>query len=656
MHNDSHQLRAGRAELKEALRSGRSLFYAVGLFSFFVNLLMLTGPIFMLQVYDRVLSSRSESTLVALFVFVTGLFLMMGLLDFIRARVLARAGARFQSILDARVFTATLTRSIAPTERSRPASGLRDLESIQRVLSGPAPFAVFDAPWVPIYLGAIFLFHPWLGYLALMGAVILVILTIMNEYASKEPQRKAVEAQMMAETFENAARREAETLKALGMRDNAVARWRRRRDAALEAQITASDRTGSYTATSKTMRFWLQSGMLALGAYLVLLQQVSPGVMIAASILMGRALAPIEQAIGQWAGLQRARQGWRSLTELLARTPAPEERTQLPDPKGRLAARALTAGPPGERTPLLRNLSFMVAPGEALGVIGPSGAGKSSLARVLAGIWPPMAGELRLDGATLDQWDSDVLGRSMGYLPQDVALMDGTIAENIARLDAMPDPRDVIEAAKRAGAHDIILGLPKGYDTPIGIGGAQLSGGQRQRIALARALYGDPALVILDEPNANLDAEGEQALLGAIRDLKDRGKSVVIIAHRPSAIAACDKILMLDKGQQRAFGPKDEVLKQTTLNYPQLVKKDGGAVQDQGGAAAPGHGAGAGTDGGAAPQRQPAQQPQLRAQAGSGRPPASKPGPATGSGRARSAPQMSLSAELGPQGPDPKKP
>ncbi|MCI4660404.1 MAG: type I secretion system permease/ATPase [Neomegalonema sp.] len=575
MHNDSHQLRAGRAELRDALRSGRKLFYGVGLFSFFVNLLMLTGPLFMLQVYDRVISSGNEATLVALFIFVTGLFAVMGALDYIRARVLARAGARFQSLLDARVFTATLARAVSPAERSRPATGLRDLESIQRMLSGPAPFAFFDAPWVPIYLGAIFIFHPYLGYLAIVGALILVTLTLLNEFASKGPQRKALEAQMAAENFEGAARREAETIRALGMRDNSVSRWRRRRDAALEAQIAASDRTGGFAAASKTMRFWLQSAMLALGAYLVIHEGLSPGVMIAASILMGRALAPVEQAIGQWAGLQRARQGWRSLTELLGKMPAQEERTQLPDPKGRLTARALTAGPLGERTPLVRNLSFMVQPGEALGVIGPSGAGKSTLARVLSGVWPTMAGELRLDGATFDQWDPDVLGRSIGYLPQDVALLDGTIAENIARMDAMPDPREVIDSAKRAGAHDIILGLPKGYDTPIGVGGAQLSGGQRQRIALARAMYGDPAVVILDEPNANLDAEGEQALLGAIKDLKQRGRSVIIIAHRPSAIAACDKILMLDKGQQRAFGPKDEVLKQTTLNYPQLVKKDG---------------------------------------------------------------------------------
>ena len=572
MEMDKQQLRAGRAELRDALRSAKYLFVAVAIFSFFVNLLMLTGPLFMLQVYDRVLSSRSMPTLVTLFLLVAGLFLAMGLLDYIRARVLARAGARFQSLLDTRVFVATLHRSISPTDRARPAMGLRDLESIQRVLSGPAPFAFFDAPWVPIYIGAIFLFHPWLGYLSVAGALVLVVLTLLNEMVSREPQKKAVEAQALAETFEQSARREAETVRGLGMRDAATTKWRERRDAALHAQMLASDRTGGFAAASKTLRFFLQSAMLALGAALVIYGEVTPGVMIAASILLGRALAPIEQAIGQWSSLQRAAQGWRQLTELLARTPAPPQRLPLPKPQGRMVARSLSAAPPGERTPIVRNLSFMVSPGEALGVIGPSGAGKSTLARVVSGIWPPMAGELRLDGATLDQWDSDALGRSIGYLPQDVALLDGSVAENIARLNPNADPRAVIDAAQRAGAHEIVLGLPKGYDTPIGIGGAQVSGGQRQRIALARALYGDPALVVLDEPNANLDSEGEQALLNAIKDLKDRGRSVVIIAHRPSAIAACDKILMLDQGQQRAFGPKDEVLKQTTRNYPQLVR------------------------------------------------------------------------------------
>lgn len=576
MNLERQQLRAGRAELRSALRSSRLLFISVAVFSFFVNLLMLTGPLFMLQVYDRVLASRSETTLILMFGLVAGLFFAMGVLDYVRARVLARAGARFQSLLDARVFKATLARSIAPTERSRPAMGLRDLEAIQRVLSGPAPFAFFDAPWTPLFIGAIFLFHPWLGWLAVVGALVLVVLTAMNEAVSREPQKKATEAQALAETFEQSARREAETLRGLGMRDAATRRWRERRDKALAAQIEASDRTGGFAASSKTLRFFLQSAMLALGAALVIQEEITPGVMIAASILLGRALAPVEQAIGQWPAMQRAQQGWGSLVELLAKSPAPKERLPLPAPKGRMVARGLAAAAPGERTPMLRNLSFIVSPGEALGVIGPSGAGKSTLARIVAGVWAPLAGELRLDGATLDQWDADALGRSIGYLPQDVALIDGSVAENIARLQPDADPNAIIAAAKRAGAHDIILGLPQGYDTPIGIGGAQLSGGQRQRIALARALYGDPALVILDEPNANLDAEGEQALLAAVKDLKDRGKSVIIIAHRPSAIAACDKILMLDQGQQRAFGPKDEVLQQTTRNYSQLVRgKDG---------------------------------------------------------------------------------
>ncbi len=562
----------GRAELREALGSGRALFISVGVFSCFVNILMLTGPMFMLQVYDRVLSSRSYNTLLVLFLLVAALFLCMGLLDWARSRVLARAGARFQALLDSRVFIASLTRSLSPKDRSRPATGLRDLEAIQRVLSGPAPFAVFDAPWTPLYLAVIFLFHPWLGYLALAGGLVLLLLTWLNERSSAEPQRKAYEAQALAETFEQSIRRDAETIQGLGMRDAATERWRQRRDRALGQQIEASDKSGRFAAASKTLRFFLQSAILALGALLVINGEITPGVMIASSILMGRALAPVEQAIGQWAAIQRAAQGWRSLTELLSQTPPPAKVMSLPRPKGALSARNLVIASPGDDKAILRGVAFSLSPGEAMGVIGPSGAGKSTLARALVGVWPPAAGEIRIDGATPEQYDADVLGRAVGYLPQDVALLDATVAENIARLDAEPDAKKVIEAAKRAGAHEMILALPKGYDTPIGIGGAQLSGGQRQRVALARALYGDPSLVVLDEPNANLDSPGEQALLQAIAELRERGKTVVIVAHRPSAIASCDKILMLDQGQQRAFGPRDEVLRQTTRNYPQLVK------------------------------------------------------------------------------------
>ncbi len=562
----------GRAELSHALSASRSLFVGVGVFSFFVNVLMLTSPIFMLQVYDRVLASRSEATLLTLFLLMTALFAIMGVLDFARTRVLARAGARFQALLDRRVFDAVLRRAVAPDERGAPSSGVRDLESIQRALSGPAPFAFFDMPWAPIFLLAIFLFHWSLGLLAIAGGLTLLIVTILNERKSRVPAAVAADASARSEGFAEVLRREGETIQGLGMRAAVLDRWSVMRDRTLDAQIAASDATGGYSVTSKTLRFYLQSAMLALGALLAIKGLMSPGAMIAGSILMGRALAPVEQAISQWSVMQRALKGWKGLSDLLEKTPPAPPRTQLPPSRGVLEADGVTAGAPGARAATLRNVSFKVEPGQALGVIGPSAAGKSSLARVLVGIWRAASGVVRLDGAALDQYSDDELGRRIGFLPQEVALFDATVAENIARLAPDYDDAEVVIAAKRAGAHEMILRLPQGYDTPIGPSGARLSGGQRQRVALARALYGDPAVVVMDEPNANLDAQGEQALVLAIKDLRERGRTTIIMAHRPSAIAACDILLVLDHGAVRAFGPKEAVLRETTANYPQLVK------------------------------------------------------------------------------------
>lgn len=554
---------AAKAELQEAAGSGRGLFITVALISAVVNLLMLTGPIFMLQVYDRVLASGSMPTLAVLFGLVCGLFLIMGVLDFLRARILARAGARFQSLLDRRVFFAQLY-SRQHGANDAPTTGLRDLESIQKLLTGPAPFAFFDAPWTPLYLLLIFAFHPWLGWLAVVGGAALLTLALFNERASKKPAAAAAEAQHRADLFEQGARREAEALWGLGMAMNTLRRWRKRRDESLAAQMAASDKGGAFSTSSKTMRMFLQSAMLALGALLVIMQQITPGVMIAASILLGRALSPIEQAIGQWSAMQRAVRGWKSLEKLLAAVPQAPPRIALPRPKGRVTARLLTAGAPGERTPIVKNLNFSIEPGTALGVIGPSGSGKSSLARLMIGYWTPLGGDLTLDGATLDQWEPDALGKLIGYLPQDVSLLEGTVAENIARMSLEIDEKAVVAAAQQAGAHEMILGLPDGYNTQIGFGGAKLSGGQRQRVALARALYGDPALLVLDEPNSSLDFDGESALNRALLSLKERGRTVVVIAHRPSVINACDKLLMIDKGVQRAFGDKEEVLAMAT--------------------------------------------------------------------------------------------
>ncbi|MEM7545811.1 MAG: type I secretion system permease/ATPase [Pseudomonadota bacterium] len=563
---------SGRKELRGALYASKRLLIGVGLFSIFVNILMLTGPLFMLNVYDRVLASNSKPTLYAMFALVALLFLFMGLLDHARARVLSRAGARFQALLDTRVFNAVLRRSVAPSERTKPQSGLRDLETIQRVLSSPAPFALFDMPWAPVFLFVIFSFHWTLGVLAFAGGAFLLILTLLNELSSRKPMAESQRASAQSEAFSEALRRDGETVQALGMRGAALVKWQKFREAALDTAVKASDSTGGYATASKTMRFFLQSAMLALGAGLAIEQLISPGQMIAASILMGRALAPIEQAIGQWSNVQRARDGWNNLSELLAKTPEQPPHTELPQPKGAFMAQNLAVVAPGERTPTLRGVSFSIQPGQALGVIGPSASGKSTLARALVNIWKPAQGSIRLDGAALDQFDDDVLGTNLGYLPQDVSLFEASVAENIARLSNDIDPEAVVVAAKRAGAHDMILKQPNGYDTPAGPSGGRLSGGQRQRIALARALYKDPPVLILDEPNSNLDAQGEAALVTAIKDAKERGRSVVIMAHRPSAIAACDYLLMLEGGQPRAYGPKDDVLRETTTNYPQLVQ------------------------------------------------------------------------------------
>ena len=567
----SPQIAKGRAEYRKAFWSARGLFIVAGIFSCFVNLLMLTGPMFMLQVYDRVLASGSQETLMVLFALVAGLFAIMGILDFLRGRILANAGARFQAILDGRVFDGVMQRALAPSERAKPAAALRDLESIQQFLSGSAPFAFFDAPWVPIYLGAIFMFHPLLGAFALAAAILLFFIALLNQIMTKEPEMEARMASAQSEKFSESMRRDAETVRALGMGSAARGRWGEMRGKALGAQMQHSTRAGFFQTFAKTFRMFLQSAILAVGAWLAVKQEISPGMMIAASILMGRALAPVDQAIANWRVFVRARHGARALQEFFAVTPQNEAKTTLPDPKAKLEVSGLAVAPPGERTPIIRGVSFAVEPGEAIGVIGPSASGKSTLARALIGVWQPMIGEVRFDGATLDQWGITGLGQRIGYLPQDVGLFAGTIAQNIARLSPDMDEGEVVKAAQRAGAHRMIVGLANGYDTEIGEGGGQLSGGQRQRVGLARALYGDPPLLIFDEPNANLDAEGEATLVQAIRDAKERGCAIIVMAHRPSAIAACDKLLVMKDGQQQAFGPRDEILRQTTSNHGQQV-------------------------------------------------------------------------------------
>lgn len=567
----------GRNELRETRSKSRHLYWTVGVFSFFVNLLMLTGPLYMLNIYDRVLSSRSFETLLALSALVAFLYAMMGILDFVRGRVMGRVGARFQAGLDRRVFAAVLKATTLNRAPREAATGLRDLEAVQRLITSPALMALFDLPWVPLFFLGIFIFHPLMGILAVCGAVILLIVALLNQFMSRKPLEAANAASFASEQLGAHIRSESEMVHSLGMRQAAFDRWQVARGQSLDTTIDAADTAGTFTAITKSFRLFLQSAMLGLGAYLVLMNQLTPGAMIAGSILLGRALAPIEMLVGQWAVFQRGREGWRNLSVLLGHIPAEQPRTKLPQPKARLVADQVTVVPPGESQAALRMVSFDIQPGQAVGVIGTSGAGKSTLARVITGVWQPAGGKVRLDGAALDQYDADVLGQHVGYLPQRVQLFDGTIKENIARMSMTPDDAKVVAAAQAAAAHDMILKLPDGYDTRVSAVNGRLSGGQIQRIGLARALYGEPVVVVLDEPNSNLDNEGSIALNKAIKTLKSDGKIVFIMAHRPSAIQECDVLLVLENGTRRAFGPKDEVLAEMVKNHGEIKRSTGKA-------------------------------------------------------------------------------
>jgi ATP-binding cassette subfamily C protein len=542
------------------------------LFSALVNLLMLTAPLYMLQVYDRVLVSRSEETLVALSLLMAFLFLLMGVLDHARGRIMARVGARLQDGLDARVLSAAFRRlTVAPQDVAALAAQ-RDLEAIARLQASPVILALFDAPWAPIFVAAIFVFHPWLGCLAVAGGLGIVGLSWLNQQATTGPLQAASLAGLAAERQAEAMKQEAELVQSLGMAGSTIARMKPWRDAALDAGLQASDAAGRYSVAIRTFRLFLQSAMLGLAAWLVLRQELSAGAMIAASVLMGRALQPVEQAVGQWAVVTRAWTARARLAGLLAGVPPLASRTDLPRPKSVIEVQALTVVPPGGTVPVLRNLGLTLPAGRALGVIGPSGSGKSSLARALTGVWRPSAGWVRLDGATLDQYYPDTLGRYIGYLPQRVTLFDGTIAENIARMQPGADAAAVVAAARAAAAHDMILRLPEGYDTQVASMGSRLSGGQIQRIGLARALYSDPVVLILDEPNSNLDNDGSIALNTAIRTAKARGASVLIMAHRPQAIQECDLLLVLHDGAAAAFGPRDAVLREAVRNAGDIAR------------------------------------------------------------------------------------
>jgi ATP-binding cassette subfamily C protein len=562
---------SGAAEVSGIRARSNHLLVMAFVFSMVVNALMLTGPIYMLQVYDRVLGSRSEETLIALSVLLVFLFLMMGILDYVRGRVMARVGARFQSALDGRVFTAHLRQAALTAGGAGGRTPLRDLEAVQRLLSSPVFLAVLDVPWTPLFIGAIFILHPFMGYLALGGGAVLVGLAIINQMSTRGPMAEASQATARAELTAQQLVSEAELVQSLGMRGSAFARWMIARGASLQQAVSFSDKSGFFTVTTKTLRLFLQSAMLGLGAFLVLQNEMTAGAMIAGSILMGRALAPIEMMVGQWQMVDAARKGRATVVDLLDRVPPDINRTPLPRPQALLVAENVTIVPPGAQQASLRAVSFVLKPGQAMGVIGPSGAGKTSLAKAVTGAWAPAGGKMRLDSATLDQYDPDVLGGYIGYLPQTVTLFDGTIADNIARLQMNPDPAMIVDAAKKAAAHEMILEQPQGYDTVVSAVGGRLSGGQVQRIGLARAMFGDPILLILDEPNSNLDNEGTRALNQSIKGMKEEGKSVIIIAHRPAAIQECEVLLMIRDGMRQAFGPREEVLQKMVKNHAEIA-------------------------------------------------------------------------------------
>jgi PrtD family type I secretion system ABC transporter len=547
-------------ELSSALRACRGALVGIGVISAVLNVLFLTGAFFMLAVYDRVVPSRSLPTLLALAVLAFGLYLFQAVLDVLRGRALVRIGAELDETLSGRIYDLIVRLPLKVRPSGDGLQPLRDFDQVRSYLSGLGPTALFDLPWIPFYLAICFLFHPLIGLTALAGALILVMLTLIADLLSRAPARQAAAQAAARNTLAEASRRNAEVVRAMGMSTRLAAVWGEAHASHGASKLRAADITSGLGSISKVLRMMLQSTVLGVGAYLVVMQEATAGIIIAGAILASRAVAPVEVAIANWKGLVAARQGWSRLRQLAAQFPPPGETTPLPAPHKSLAVEGVTIVPPGEQRVVLREASFRLNAGQALGVIGPSAAGKSSLVRAMVGVWSPARGKVRLDGAALEHWNAEVLGGHIGYLPQDVELFAGTVAQNIARFEPKPDHEALIAAANAARVHELVLRLPDGYETQIGEGGAALSAGQRQRIALARALYRDPFLVVLDEPNSNLDSEGDQALGQAILAVRARGGIAIVVAHRTNVIACVDQLLVLADGRIQAFGPKDQVL------------------------------------------------------------------------------------------------
>jgi ATP-binding cassette subfamily C exporter for protease/lipase len=547
-----------RNELEQVLLGFKRTFITVGVFSAITNLLMLVPSLYMLQVYDRVLASQNEITLLMLTLLMLGAYIFMGALEMIRTFVLIRVGARFDMQLNKRVYTAAFEQNLKGTGTNA-GQALVDLTNVRQFLTGNALFAFFDAPWFPIYLAVIFFFEPSLGWFSVAGTILLIGLAYLNEKVSHKPLAEANTMSLAANNLATNNLRNAEVIESMGMLPNLMGRWFKLHSRFLNLQAEASEKAGMVGAATKFVQVSLQSLILGLGALLVLENKITPGMMIAASILVGRALAPVQQLIAVWKSFAATRSAYERLSGLLAMNPARDAGMPLPKPQGAITVEAVVAAPPGAQTAVIKGLSFAVAPGDVLGVIGPSGSGKSTLARLLVGVWPAAQGKVRLDGADIHQWNKGELGPHIGYLPQDIELFGGTVADNIARFGEI-DSEKVVLAAQRAGVHDLILHFPQGYDTKLGDGGAGLSGGQKQRLGLARAMYGDPSVIVLDEPNSNLDDVGEQALVQAIIDLRKRGKTIVLITHRTSIIGITNKLLLLRDGVGQMFGPTNEVL------------------------------------------------------------------------------------------------
>ncbi|MEM8974313.1 MAG: type I secretion system permease/ATPase, partial [Pseudomonadota bacterium] len=537
-----------------------SAFLSAGLLSALVNILMLTGALFMLEVYDRVLPSRSVPTLVALGVIVVALFAVQIILDIVRNRLLVRIGNLFQRSIATKVFTAQVRLQQSGRLKEQQPEPVQELDTIRSFLSSPGPVVLFDLPWLPVYLAIVFALHPWLGWTAVAGALALVALTVATDIASRRPTLRASSAAMRRNELLNEAKRNVETLSVMGMLPRVLKKWDKADSVYLAQQSQISDVSGGFGSTAKGLRLLLQSAVLGVGAFLVIIQEASAGVIIASAILANRALAPLDQAIGQWRNFVAARQSWRRLNVVLKESDHAESYMALPKPQKHLEMKDVSAVAPGGTELLVKNISFRLQAGQGLGLVGPSGAGKSSIVRLLIGAWKPVRGQVTLDGASIDQWAPEELGRHIGYLPQNVELIEGTIADNISRFDPSARPADILEAASMAGVHGLITSFPKGYETEVGEQGSLLSVGQRQRIALARAFYGNPFLIVLDEPNSNLDSEGDKALGEAIIKIRERGSVVVVVAHRRSALAGVDTLITVHQGQIVASGDKKSVI------------------------------------------------------------------------------------------------